>query len=160
MNHFREKQYFRKWWLWPLVGGIFSFFIYAIIQQVLLGNPVGDQPMTDLGLVLSALLSFILLFGVVMIRLETYIDQEQIKARLFPLWKKSSTWDEIKEAQMVRYGLMGYGLRLSRKFGTVLNLGTQEGLYLEFKDGEKLTIGSKKVEELRKFLKKQGKLTA
>src|ERR1041384_1899260 len=52
---FEEKQRFTQWWLWTIlifvalmVAGI---FINALYVQLVIGEPWGDKPMSDEGLI-------------------------------------------------------------------------------------------------------------
>lgn len=44
MNSFSEIQRFRLKWAWAGVIAVNGLFIYAIVQQVILGKPFGNKP--------------------------------------------------------------------------------------------------------------------
>ncbi|MGB5654860.1 MAG: hypothetical protein WBM56_13615 [Robiginitalea sp.] len=49
---FTEVQKFNQWWLWILLLAVLGLPVYGMFQQIILGEPFGSTPMSDLGLVL------------------------------------------------------------------------------------------------------------
>jgi hypothetical protein len=90
-------------------------------------------------------------------RLETKIDKEGIYVRLFPLHVnyKLFKWNEIEKAYIRKYNPIlefgGWGIRFGFK-GMAYNVSGNKGLQLEFKNGEKLLIGTNRAEELNNIL--------
>src|SRR5690554_7041827 len=78
---FTESQRFTQWWFWLIV--IFACGVPFVIffQQIILGNPVGDHPMSNSAVILSLIipLVFILLFYVM--QLKTEINRETLSFR-------------------------------------------------------------------------------
>jgi len=58
MTYFKEEQYFRQKLLWLVILFFPTFSLYGIYEQVLMGNVIGDKPLSDGGLV-----SFSLIIG-------------------------------------------------------------------------------------------------
>ena len=58
---FQEVQKFTPWWLWVLLIGIGFIPVLEIYQQLILGQPFGDKPMPDVGLLLLAVFVFCLI---------------------------------------------------------------------------------------------------
>lgn len=150
---FSEIQYFRQWWLWTFLIGIFVFTLFLLYNQLILGIPTGDHPMSNLGLCLFAVfvVGFLLLFY--FMGLKTEINKEEIQIHFKPFAKKSIPWSEIQKSQLITYGFVGgWGIRLGTKYGTVFNIKGDKGLAIVLNSGERILIGTQKEEELRKFL--------
>ena len=58
MNYFKEEQYFRQPWLWLVILFFPSFSIYGLFKQLMFGIPVGDNPISNEGVI-----SFSVLIG-------------------------------------------------------------------------------------------------
>lgn len=57
MEHeFNEVQRFRIWWAWLGAAALNILFLYAIVQQLVLGKPFGEKPAPDFVLILIELL--------------------------------------------------------------------------------------------------------
>lgn len=150
---FKEDQRFTQWWLWLILIPIGILPVVGIVQQLILGEEFGDNPMSDFGLILFAVFVFALLGLFLMMRLKTEIDQNEIRLSFFPFVKKSIKWTEIKKAEVVNYGFVGgWGIRLSFKYGTVYNIKGNKGLAIELRNGKRFVIGTQREEELRKIV--------
>ena len=79
---FAESQRFRQWWVWVFLA-INGIFIYGVVLQVFAGRQFGDNPMSDAGLVIVAVLLILLSFLVLSFRLDTRINKEGIYVRFF-----------------------------------------------------------------------------
>lgn len=150
---FSEKQKFTQWWIWLILLGINGMFLYGIYKQIILKEVFGDNPMNDTGLLLMFLFTLVITLSFIIMRLETNIDKEGIHVRLFPLHVnfKFFKWDEIEKAYIRKYNPVlefgGWGLRFGFK-GMAYNVSGNKGLQLEFKNGNKLLIGTNRAEEL------------
>ncbi len=158
---FSETQRFKQWWLWAILIAINVQFLYVIFRQVIGGHPVGDNPMSNTGVIMVAAIVLVSTVAFYFFRLDTEISKERIRVRFFPIHFsfKSYTWDEISKSyvrvyQPIReYG--GWGLRLGLLGkGKAYNVSGNTGLQLEFNNGRKLLIGTNKAEELADALKK------
>jgi len=150
---FKEEQKFTQWWLWLIFIGIGIIPLYGIYKQLILGEKFGNNPMSDLGLILFCLFIFgiILLFW--LMRLSTEIDRYHIKMSFFPFLKKHIKWSEIKTANIINYGFVGgWGIRIFTKYGTVYNIKGNKGLAIELLNGKKMVIGTQNETELKLFL--------
>lgn len=149
---FKEEQKFTQWWLWLLLIGIGIIPLYGIYKQLILGEIFGNNPMSDLGLILFSLFVFgiIVLFWLML--LITEIDRYYIKMSFFPFVKKQIKWSEIKTANVLNYGFVGgWGIRILTKYGTVYNIKGNIGLAIELLNGKKMVIGTQKETELKIF---------
>jgi hypothetical protein len=151
---FQEEQKFTQWWLWLILIGIGLIPLYGIYTQLIIGEKFGDKPMSDVGLVFFALFTFAFLALFWLMRLKTKINENEINMNFFPFIKKSMLWNEIKSAKIVKYGFVGYGIRLGSDHGTVYNTKGNKGLAIVLKSGKKLLIGTQKSAELKTILEK------
>ncbi len=155
MKTFEETQGFTQWWLWLPLIGVACIPLYGVIQQVILGNPVGDRPLSNIGMIIFALFMAAFLLFFFLLKLQTKIDQEGIKMSFFPLTKKEITWNQIETTEIINYGFVGgWGIRYFTKYGTVYNTKGNMGLFIKLKNGDKMLIGTQRPEKLKSFLDK------
>lgn len=149
---FTETQRFSQWWLWILIGGITALIGYGFVQQVLLGMPFGDKPMSDIGLTIftTVMIGFLIFFA--SMRLRTRIDGEGIQMRYTPFINRKYKWSEIQSVEVLQYGFVGYGIRYGSKHGIVYNVNGNKGLAIKLKSGKQFVIGTQRPEELQGFL--------
>lgn len=153
---YEERQYFRQWWIWLLLLIPMILLGFGIVKQVVFKEPFGDNPMTDSGLVISAGLLAVLAFLFIIFRLDTQIKQDGIYVRFYPvrLRFKYYSWDEISKCYLREYNPFvefgGWGIRYSLSGrGRALNISGNQGLQIEFKNGKKLLIGTRRPEEMK-----------
>jgi hypothetical protein len=149
---FEEKQQFSKIFLWLLSVFVMGIPLYGIIVQIFLKKPFGNNPMSDIGLIVFALgmLAFCGFFW--SMTLTTKIDAKAISVRYVPFFNKQFKWEDIDKAEIIKYHFVGFGIRLSFKYGTVYNIKGNLGMALHLKDGKKYLIGTQKPEELQKAI--------
>lgn len=159
--NFKEVQGFKTWWAWVAVAALNGLFIYAIIQQVILGKPFGTKPAPDLVLIIVQILFLLFLFFLMSIKLKTRIDATGIYYRFYPFQTKETKieWHELRDAYMRQYNSFheygGWGIRHgSKKTGDALNTSASSntGLQLQFKTGKLLLIGTARPAELKLIL--------
>lgn len=156
---FKEEQKITQWWLWLLLIALGLFIIVGLYKQLMLGEPYGSKPMSDLGLIIFAILMFGFIAMFYLITLKTVIDENEIHIHFFPFFKKHLSWQDIDTAEIVNYGFVGgWGIRISRKYGKVYNIRGNKGLEIRLKSGKKIMIGTQKEDELRQFLNQLSKL--
>lgn len=103
--------------------------------------------MSDAGLITFAISMYSLPVLFWLIHIETEIDNEQIKLNFAPFLKKS--------VELVAYGSVGgWGVKHSKKYGTVYATGGDMGLAIEIKSGSKFVISTQNESELKAFLEK------
>ncbi len=146
---FIEVQKFNQWWLRIFLIGLACLPLFGLYQQVYRGIPFGDNPMSNTGLVIFTLFVFGLIALFAKMRLTTEIDEKEIRMRFFPFTKKTVKWEDVKSAEVIKYGFVGgWGIRLWTPYGTVYNTQGKIGLAIELKDGNKFLIGTQKKKEL------------
>lgn len=152
-KQFSEKQKFTQWWIWLILLGIGILPLIGIYKQLYLGEPFGDKPLSDNGLIVFTVFIFAFIAFFWVMQLRTDINQQEVKMYFFPFLKKTIKWSEVKSAQIVNYGFVGgWGIRLWTKYGTVYNIKGKMGLALELKNNKKILIGTQKADELKAFL--------
>ena len=161
MNSFSEIQRFRVRWAWVGVIAMNCLFMYAIIQQIVLGKPFGTKPAPDVVLIAVEIFLLLLLFFVMSIRLKTSYSSEGIQYRFYPFQFATTTigWDELSDAYIREYNSLfeygGWGIRYgSNKTGRAINTSEScnKGLQLRFSNGKLLLIGTKNPVALQKIL--------
>ena len=154
-TEFKEEQRFTQWWLWLILVPIGVLPIFGIYKQLILGEKFGDKPMSDLGLIISAMFIFALIGLFFIVKLKTSIDKNGIRMSFVPFTKKEVDWNEIKSKKVVNYGFVGgWGIRLWTKHGAVYNIKGNKGLAIELKSGKKFLIGTQKETELSNLIEK------
>lgn len=160
---FSERQRFTQWWIWVILMGINGLFLFGIFKQVLGGQPFGDHPMSNTGLLIAFALSLLLLLLFLTFRLETQIRANGIYVRFFPFERafEHFPWDIVEKSFIRKYSPMreygGWGMRFGAA-GTAYNIAGDQGLQLELADGKKLLIGTAQPLELAEALEKIGQL--
>ena len=162
---FKERQKFNQLWIWITIIltsiPVFVLFFVATYKQIIQGVQFGNNPMSNTGLIiatistLSLVILLLLLFGFA--KLTTTIDKQAIRFKFFPFQRKSMhiDWNEVNEYQVIKYNPIGdfggWGIR-KRGNRKVYNVAGNIGLLLILKSGKEMLLGTKKGDELAKFL--------
>lgn len=161
---FREEQRFTQRWLWIILIvtmlillGVFGF---GFIQQLILGKPWGDRPVSDTTLLLVG--SVVLLFsgGLIYLfytlRLITEVRDNGLQVRFYPLRSKRIPYQVIISCEARRYRPLaeygGWGIKYGRS-GWAYNILGDRGVQLVLDDGKRILIGSQRAAELERALK-------
>ncbi|GAB2825960.1 hypothetical protein [Ferruginibacter profundus] len=161
MHTFSEVQRFRVRWAWLGAIALNGLFIYAIIQQVILGNPFGKTPASDTVLILLEIFVLLLLAFIRSIKLKTSYNSTGIQYRFYPFQFKTThiEWHELSDAYIREYNSFyeygGWGIRVGApKTGRAINTSAScnQGLQLRFRDGKLLLIGTKNPAAVQKIL--------
>jgi hypothetical protein len=158
---FREEQRFTQRWLWALVIAaslmMVGVFGYAIYQQLVLGEPWGDNPMSDTQLFILG--PIFMLFGIALLllfkltRLITEVRYDGLYVRYIPFHIRFRRYrfDEIESFEAIEYRPLrdygGWGIKRGLK-GWAYNVSGNRGVMLTFRSGKRLMIGSQRAEEL------------
>ncbi len=163
---FSEEQRFNQWWIWLILLALNSIFVLGIYQQIYKGEPYGDNPMSNAGLLIVSAVMLIFTLFFFSIKLQTIIKAEGILVRFFPLQLKYRiyTWENLTRINIRQYNPIkeygGWGIRLGLfGSGKALNVSGNMGLQLEFDAKTNLLIGTQKPEELKNILIELGKYT-
>ncbi len=159
---FKEEQRFDQLWLkvplYILAIGNVVLFAYGFYHQLIVGEPWGDNPMSDIGLVFATGLVF-LIWGAVFFLFEktkliTSIYDNEIRIRFPPFFSKEKTIpiQMIKKMEVRKYNPItefgGWGLRYGFR-GKAYNVKGNIGLQFNFKNGKNLLIGTQKGEQVK-----------
>ena len=163
---YAETQRFRQWWFLALVGVIIlldGWLViavqgWAVVQQVVLAVPWGNNPASD-GVLLSLTLVWGVLFPIwlLALKLEVQVWTDGVHLRFWPLhlgWVhiaastvasfEAGTYRPIRS-----YGGWGlrWGVRNGRR-GKAYNVSGNQGVMLLLDDGRHVTIGSLEPDQL------------
>jgi hypothetical protein len=152
---FKEEQKFTQWWLWIILIGTGIVPFLGIYKQLILGEKIGDKPMSDFGLILFCVFIFGIIAMFWSIKLKTEIDQHEIRIDYYPFIKKRIKWTEIKTFEILNYEFVGWGIHISTKYGTVFNATGNKGLFIELLNGKKFLVGTQLEKELRTVMQKK-----
>ncbi|HEX8253541.1 MAG TPA: hypothetical protein VF846_10355, partial [Thermoanaerobaculia bacterium] len=120
MVRFREQQQFRQPWLWIVFAAVslplVALLAFSIVQQVVLGEPVGNQPVSDfelIGIFAGVLLLHTLIISLFWIaRLDVAVTQTDVTVRFRPfhLTPVRIPLRDIVDARARHYSALGeYG---------------------------------------------------
>lgn len=153
---FREIQKYSQGWnlfmiLITHVSALILFF-YALYQQTIIGKPFGDNPAPDWALVLLIAALALTLVGLLIMKLEVWIDQDGIHYRYFPLiWNDKliskaeiQRYEIRKYSAVLDYGGRGIRLGIGRKWGKAFIVSGNTGLQLYLTNGKKVLFGTQR----------------
>jgi hypothetical protein len=150
-------------WIWalilPLCVGMGGFFAWAMVEQLVRGRPVGNQPMPDLMLMILGPLFILFSAGLLWLmwaaRLVTEVRDDGIYIRFHPfqrgfrgfLWEEVESFEACTYRPILEYG--GWGIR-SSSTGRAYNVSGNKGLLLDLGLGPsgRVLIGSQRSDEL------------
>ncbi len=162
---YEEEQRFRQPWLWLLIGGtfggVFVLLAWMAYQQLVLGHPMGNHPMSDRGLVMLiggiGALDLGILGMLWAACLRVVVDAQAVRVRFRPFHRKERVFPlaEIAQAEAITYRPIaeygGWGIRRGRA-GWAYNVSGNRGVRLTFHDGKRLLIGSARADELARAI--------
>jgi len=159
---FEEQQQFRQWWvylIYVLLFSLFGLFIYADIEQIIFGRPFGDKPASNFVLLFVTFILIMIPLILYKVKLETRITKEAVFFRWKPFHSnfRKIDWSNVDRAEIINYGFVGYGWRLT-PYGSIFNVAGNKGLQLILKSGKKIVLGTQKPKELTEFLKQINQL--
>ena len=166
---FTEEQRMNILWIHLLMGviwaGVFVLFGFAFYTQFVKGIPFGDKPVSDIGLI--AIFAFVVLqlggatWLVYAIRLITEVRDDGIYYRYPPLINKFKridlstigSWSVITYSPVKDFG--GWGIKTgSKKYGRGYTISGNTGLFVEFKDGKKVLVGTQRTDAMKKAMER------
>lgn len=169
LPYFEETQWLRDTrWIWYvcLATGLSTLIplMYVAYWQLIRGEPVGDKPMSDLGIVifLCAFVVMMLIFVVVIrvIRLSVLVDRDGVHYNFIP---STLGWKHIPKDSIVNYEVQtrrtlfeyvnGYSINLITKTRKMRLAGSQI-VRFQLKDRWKIMIGTRRPDEFLNALKR------
>lgn len=158
---FEEEQSFRHPWILALIltwcGAITLLVGYMVYEQLILGRPVGDNPMPDAMLLVFAPFMLLLAFGLPFLfytmKLKVRVDTQNLSIAFSPFTKRTIPLDQVAGWEVRQYRPLreygGWGVRFSLAGnGMAYNVSGNVGVQLKLADGKQLLIGSRKAGEL------------
>jgi hypothetical protein len=162
--YFKERQRATQWWIWAIVIGLDILVLLLIYFQVIKGQEIGNQTLSDTGVyIITFFVILLTIFPIWIFRLDTEIREEGIYVRVFPFHLKYVfyPWEKIEEAYVRKYKPLreygGWGLRglgANRAFNAKGDMGIQ----LILTNGNKRLIGTCEPDEAEDALEALGKL--
>jgi hypothetical protein len=154
---FQEKQKFTQWWLWLILLVPTFYILYKLLGPLFEGQAAQHSGNYSLSLAMStgswlALLILVLILSFMFfMTMRTAVDIKKIGVRHLYFIKEEWYWSDIESAEIIEYGFVGYGIRISINHGNVYNVKGNKGLLITLKNGKKRLIGTQKPEELSKI---------
>jgi len=166
---YKEEQPFRQsvipWIMLVAVIFVIGGISIGFYQQLYLGKPYGNEPMSDKGLLWSSILSFVLMSAAFIFilsgNLVTEIWTDGIRYKFPPVLRKTRhiPLNEIvavevgKYRPIVEFGGWGWRKRfLSRK--TAYNVSGRIGIRVTRKNGSQILFGTRQQDEMKRAVNK------
>ena len=155
---FREVQHFHQLWIWAVIGLVAALSFWGLIQQVILGQPFGNNPASN-----EVIIIIVIVIGCGLpaffyfIRLITEVRRDGVYVRYFPFQFAAEKIgiDEIASFKVREYRAIkefgGWGIRYSAQ-GKAYNVSGNRGVQLEFINGKQLLIGSRRAEDFARAI--------
>ncbi len=154
---YREVQHFRQWWVWLIVVAVAGLGWWTLIQQLILGRPLGDDPLPDWG----AWLVWVL-FGIGLplllwnTRLVTEVAPGRLTISFWPLTRRTIPLAALQETAVRSYNPLreygGWGVKGWSRRNIAYNVSGDRGVQLLLEDGRRVLIGSQRPEELARSI--------
>lgn len=151
---FKERQRFTQFWLWVVVLGVAGIFWAGFVSQVLLDGGFGNNPISDVQvMVLFVLMGIGFPIFFYSMRLTTLVQPGELQVRFWPfqLRPKRIPLHSLRNYERITYNPIGdyggWGIRWSLR-GKAYNMSGNEGVQLHFYNQKPLLIGSQKAAEL------------
>lgn len=154
---FEEKQRFTQWWLWTILISvallISGIFINALHSQLVLGEPWGNTPMSDEGLIAFAIFNVTMVVVLLMMFfnavLEISVDKRGITYRFFPLLRRQRRIEreDIERYEIKRYFMRGYGIHYNFRGEKTINVKGTMGIEITTHNGKRLLLGTQRPDE-------------
>jgi hypothetical protein len=161
---YHEKQTLHQTWIYVVLIAILGVFLWALIQQVFLGNPFGNHPVPDIILAITGIIPIGFLIILSVGKMHTIVTDKEIKVKITPFmfqWKhihfseilsySSTTYFPIKD-----YG--GWGIRLTLKGSRAYNVRKNKGVRIDLKNGRHIMIGSSHPDKLELAIQKHSSI--
>jgi len=156
---FKEEQKFGYPWFWmvyiPLTAGSIIYFTWGFNKQLIQGEPFGDNPMSDTGLIITSIFYVLLMIGLTLLfykmKLVVEIRNDGLYYRYPPLINKFKmiSIEEIEQIEVRQYKPIkeygGWGIKTgAKKYGKAYNVKGNIGLQLHLKNGNKILFGTQR----------------
>ncbi|MDO9546292.1 MAG: DUF6141 family protein [Pelolinea sp.] len=150
---FHEVQQFRQTWVMFVVLAVAGLQWYAVVEQLLLGRPFGQNPMPDsMAFIFWILIGFGLPLFFFYCRLVTEVREDGIYFRYIPFhWSyRRIAFEDVVRCEVKTYNAIreygGWGIRWRCK-GKAYSVSGNQGIRFELMNGKRLLIGSQRAED-------------
>lgn len=152
-KQFDEQQRFHGWLLIALIVVLMLGIAYRIVEQAELQSVSG-------GLNLSSLILFEILLGAALayllaLRVNIHADSRSIQVSKGPLAKErlEINWNDVAVCEIVQTPVLAQwsGANVNLEHEKRYSTCGRNGLHLVTRNGESVFIGSRKLDELRRF---------
>ncbi len=154
--YFKEEQWLRHNLLWTfLLVTPFLSMLSILLYQLITGSPVGEYPVSNTSLLfLSVCYGIPACYVLLYVKLTTVItDQSILYGWNLPTAELNEIHvNDIRECHVIEYTFVGWGYRLTRKYGAVYNVDGNKGLHIVRKSGRRALIGTHHISELKKII--------
>jgi hypothetical protein len=155
---FYEVQRFRQLWVWIVVFFIAALSWYSFIQQIVFGEPFGNNPAPDwMVYLLLAIFGIIFPAWFLVMKLEVMVSDTRLSFRMFPLhphWKEMAA-EDLESAMAVVYRPFrefgGWGIRYGKQ-GLAYTVSGDRGVLVRLVSGRSFLLGSERPLELETAL--------
>jgi hypothetical protein len=160
-RYFEERQRMNQWFIWVvllLINGVTAVSVYV---QIIEKQPVGNNPMSNVGLIILSVLMVAFTVFILSVRLETQILGDHITYKLSPFHLKARIvkFDELQSIGVRKYNpILEYGGWGLRGFGKNIayNISGNQGIQLELKTGQRILLGTKNPKAVQEALQAVG----
>lgn len=157
VTRFHEEQRFRQWWLWAIV--IANSVIGAAVMcfvMIEVGRRGGGAIWAVGPLFLLLMAGVLALFAASKLTTQVTDEALYVRFRPFHLHARRFLPGEIASCEAITYRPMleygGWGLRWGLR-GKAYNVSGNRGVRLQFINGKRLLIGSRRAEELAEAIR-------
>lgn len=155
---YSEIQKDKPWWIYLIIAPMVIMSVWSFIQQIIFGQPFGQNPAPDWGVWLILVVCG---FGLPWLLLQSKqaitFDGQTITAAYFPFWKTTFRLDQVVKYYPRDFNPMrdfwGWGIRYgltrgSRWVMAYVYFNENRGVQFELKNGRRLLLGSRRTDEL------------
>lgn len=158
---FHEAQHLKQWVFMIPVVAVVAVVWWQFVQQVILDNPQGREPIPDwLALVFTIVFGIGLPVFAARMRLITEVRPGSVTVNLTPFRSRTIAAEEIWKAEVREYSAIGeyggWGIKTSRRNGRAYIAHGDKGVQLVLATKELVLIGSQRPEELLSALQSAG----
>ena len=156
----REEQRFRQTWVLVIVLGVAGLMWWTFIRQIWLGEPMGDNPAPDWGVL--ALVDLHRGGPALLLPPRQAGDRGDVRAGsrpLFPDWRRQISLADVQTVEVRKYNAIkeygGWGIKGWTSKSVAYNVSGDTGVQLTLRDGRKVMLGSQRAEELAGVIEAQ-----
>ena len=158
--YFRETQKINFWWIWMLLAILAALWLWGVTQQLFLGKPWGNHPVSNIVLVFIGFIPVAILLLIIQSRLITEVRSDGLYYKFYPfhLKFKKIHYDTIERFEPITFKAIrefgGWGIRYNYKGQKALITHGNKGIEFTFLSKKKLVIGTDKPDSFMDAMKK------